>query len=119
MENTPRPVSFTSSKGIDEPRFAPKDYRPHFIRKLVYDNEVNAVEPMPAWRELFAGGSSRPHYILKDPTGKSWFVEQSSPAGDYDVYGPDYGESTDNAHDAFWLAERQSGMYTDPNHRTS
>lgn len=73
--------------------------------------------PFPSGDKYFAGGSNRLHFVLIDEYYGVHIVEQSGFRGPYDVMGPEYSERYQNAYDALWRAETESGVYTDPNHQ--
>lgn len=98
---------------------APPDYRPHWDNgPCVTDEEISELEPIPAWRRYFAGGSNRPHFVLVNDVGEAVIVEHSGPGGRYSAYqfpaGDTISEEHNNAYDAFWAAEQCLGVSTDP-----
>ena len=99
------------------PEHAPVGYRPHHDEgPVVYDDEWDDLDCLPMWRRDFAGGNNRMHFVLVDEEHEFHCVEQVSLGGDYEVYGPGYGDRFDNVYDAFWTAECHAKMGTDPAH---
>ena len=76
---------------------------------MVYDDELESLPPMTAWRQFFAGGSNRLHFVRTGGDGSPHFVEAVDLSGRYEAYGPDYGNTHENAYDAFWEADRRCG----------
>ena len=110
-----QPFNIESADRI-ETQVAPDGYRPHWDNGPAID--ADAGEPtMPCWRQYFAGGSNKLHFILIDDMENPHIVEQDGFGGPYSVYGPDYSEQYENAYDAFWHAENITGIFTDPAHQ--
>ena len=73
-----------------ERKIAPAGYYPQQLSgPVVYDDEVEELPPDMPWREYFAGGSNRPHWIRTDLYGNPHFVECTGWGGSYEVYGPE------------------------------
>ena len=67
-----------------ETQVAPDGYRPHWDHGPAID--ADAGEPtMPCWRQYFAGGSNRLHFILIDDMENPHIVEQDGFGGPYSV----------------------------------
>ena len=109
------PMHFRSME-CNQPELAPEDYRPMTDNgPMVYDEEVNNLEPEMPWRTLFAGGSNRLHFVATDDASDPHFVEQVSLSGQYQACGPGYGETFDDVRDAFYYAEaKMKGMEPTP-----
>ena len=85
---------------------APQEYLPHWDGgSCLYDDELEDPTVIPAWRQYFAGGSNRMHFVLFDQDRRPHWVEQIGLGGPYTANGPGYGETFLNAYDAFWTAE--------------
>lgn len=94
-----------------ERKISPAGYYPQEMSgPVVYDDEVCELPPDMPWRRFFAGGSNHPYWIRTDGNGAAHFVECVGWGGDYEVYGPDYGERYANAYDAFWRADMESQL---------
>ena len=124
MTTTPAHQPFSIQSADELPReHAPPEYRPHRENgPCVYDDELETLERIPAWRMYFAGGSNRMHFILVGADQQLHFVEQTGFGGPYDYCGPACGPDREaqqdgrfeNAYDAFWSAETAAGTPTDP-----
>ena len=102
-------MSFQSADET-QPRLAPPDYRPLILRdRLVMDEEVDELGPMAPWRQFFAGGSNRLHFVRTGADSEPHFVESIDLDGRYEAFGPGYGQIYHNAYDAFWEADRRCG----------
>ena len=108
METELNRAYFASTEG-KTPRDAPDGYVPQgdFLGEMVYDDEVEGLDPNTPWRRFFAGGSNRIHFVATDGEGNAHFIEQRDMEGSYEAYGPGYGEKLDDVRDAFYLAERE------------
>ena len=110
------PIRIVSAEDSENERLvAAEGYRPHYAATpAVVDDDLRDVEPIAAWREYQASGSSRPIWFLIDGKGGAHFVETLDRAENYEACGPGYRSRFENAYDAFWTAERNSGVFTDP-----
>ena len=94
-----------------ERKVSPPGYYPQSLSgPVVYDDEVIELPANMPWRDFFAGGSNRPHWVRTDSDGDAHFVECVGWGGKYEVYGPNYGESYANAYDAFWRADMEAQL---------
>ena len=87
---------------------APEDYRPVLRDEtLVYDEELGDLPEASGWRRYFAGGSNRPHWVMKDGGGGIHIVECTAWGGSFELLSESdsYGHY-ENAYDAFWAAEQ-------------
>lgn len=107
----PVPIIIASAETIP-PSIAPPEYRPHLNHDLVYDDELEELVSIAAWRPYFAGGSNRLHFVIASPEGKYRIVEQIS----FSRYSNGYNEF-ENAYDAFWECEVSLRLFTDPKYQ--
>ena len=114
--DAPIPIRIVSAEDPENERLvAAEGYRPHYVAApTVVDDDLHDTEPIPAWREYLASGSSRPLWFLIDPLGKAHFVEPLGLGEDYVACGPGYRSRFENAYDAFWTAEKRAGLFTEP-----
>ena len=109
-----QPIVIDSAETI-EPEIAPTAYRPHWDNGPVfYDDELDNPVFLPAWRRFFAGDSNRRHWVLIDEYDSAHFVEQEGFGGTYLYSGPERSDSFRCAYDAFYTAEQEAGVFTDP-----
>ena len=98
-------ISFASSESR-QPRLAPADYRPKMdTSRVVYDDELDQLEPDAPWRTFFSGGSNGFHLVAGGPAGEAHFVDQAGLDGRYRATGPGYYREFDHANDALYYAE--------------
>lgn len=114
VERDSFPIVITSAEDLPR-QHAPEAYRPHMQNgPCVYEDEYATIPIIPLWRQDYAGGSNRPHWVLIDRFHEPHIVETSGWGGNYDVSSSDYHEHFENAYDAFWIAEQRAEIYTDP-----
>ena len=113
-------IQIASAEKIERNK-APADFHPRMEDgPCVYDDEIDTLSCIPAWRLFYAGGSSRLHWILAGPDGNICIVETTGWGGSYELHVPafagDEGGHFENAYDAFWTGEMILGVATDPEH---
>ena len=105
------PMTFTSTNG-STPILAPPGYKPRTDDgPMVYDDEVDGLEPSMPWRSFFDGGNNRLHFVSTDQDAQPHFVDQVSMSGEYQAYGPGYSQSFNDARDAFYFAELHMNLH--------